>query len=257
MALLGLVSACADRPRPAPVSERAQPVQARAKPARAPGKSISTPIPSGLGVYRVRKGDTLFKIAFEHDLDYQALARLNTLAYPYRIYAGQRLRVPEAPSPVSTRAVPDTTVSVEARALPASVKGLRAEAPDESPSRATQTWVWPAQGQVVTEFEPAGGRKGLDIAGKRDAPVKAAASGTVVYAGSALRGYGKLAIVQHSPTLLSAYAHQSVLRVAEGQKVSVGEVIGAMGDSDTDRVKLHFEVREFGKPVDPRLFLPR
>lgn len=211
------------------------------------------------GSYRVQAGDTLFKIAFEHDLDYPELARLNSLVPPYRIYAGQRLRVPVMRSQAATRALPVTPASVEARPLPAltSVQGVRVEAPDGLLTQAPEAWIWPAQGQIVAEFDPASGRKGLDIAGKRDAPVKAAASGTVVYAGSALRGYGKLAIVQHSPTLLSAYAHQSSLHVAEGQKVSVGEVIGAMGDSDTDRVKLHFEVREFGKPVDPRLFLPR
>lgn len=250
LALAGLVAACADRPRPAPVSERSQAVHARAKPASAPGMSLQ-------GSYRVQAGDTLFKIAFEHDLDDQDLARLNSLAPPYRIYPGQRLRVPLRRSQVSTRALPETPVRIEARPQPATLKAVPVEPAVSSLPQAQETWIWPAQGEVIIEFDPGGGRKGLDIAGQRDAPVKAAASGTVVYAGSALRGYGKLAIVQHSPTLLSAYAHQSSLRVAEGQKVSAGEVIGAMGDSDADRVKLHFEVRAFGKPVDPRLFLPR
>lgn len=242
--LLALLTACADRPRPAPIAERGQPVSATAIAASAPGN------------YRVRAGDTLFKIAFEYDLDYRELARLNTLSPPYRIYAGQRLQVPVRRSRATTTALADAPAPVQVRPLPAAVQA-KPEPVEATPAKAPESWIWPAQGPVVAEFDPAGGRKGLDIAGKRDAPVKAAATGTVVYAGSALRGYGKLAIVQHSPTLLSAYAHQSLLRVAEGQKVLVGEVIGAMGDSDTDRVKLHFEVREFGKPVDPRLFLPR
>jgi lipoprotein NlpD len=127
-------------------------------------------------------------------------------------------------------------------------------APDENDG---ESWVWPVHGIVIAGFDRAKGRKGLDIAGQRDAPVIAAKAGTVVYAGSALRGYGKLTIIKHGPTLLTAYGHQSMSRVTEGQRVATGQVIGAMGDSDADRVKLHFEVREYGKPVDPRLYLPR
>jgi lipoprotein NlpD len=240
--LLALLTGCADRPRPAPIVERGMRLGVPAGPASAPG------------VYRVQAGDTLFKIAFGYDLDYRELARLNNLNPPYRIYSGQRLRVPARRSSATTTALAAMPAAEPARSLPA----VPSADPPEAPAALTPTaWFWPVQGKVITEFDPVNGRKGLDIAGRRDTPVMAAASGTVVYAGSALRGYGKLVIVQHGPAWLSAYAHQSTLRVAEGQKVSAGEAIGAMGDSDTDRVKLHFEVREFGKPVDPRLFLPR
>lgn len=221
LALAWLVG-CADSPTQAPISER-EPLKPIAKPA----KVKETPAPPGY--YRVQAGDSLYKIAFEHDLEYRRVAALNDLAEPYLIKPGMLLR------------------------LPGSAPG--GAAPSASP--VSNVWAWPARGTVLADFEPGRGRKGLDIAGARGTPIRAALAGTVVYAGSALRGYGKLTIIQHGPTLLTAYGHQATARVVEGQRVATGQVIGGMGDSDTDRVKLHFEVREFGKPVDPRLFLPR
>lgn len=117
-------------------------------------------------------------------------------------------------------------------------------------------WGWPSQGKVVGEFnDGAGNAKGLDIAGKSGQAVNAAAAGKVVYSGSGLRGYGKLIIIKHNKTYLSAYAHNSLVLVKEGQNVAKGQKIAEMGDSDADRVKLHFEIRRFGKPVDPMKYL--
>ncbi|MHB1292308.1 MAG: peptidoglycan DD-metalloendopeptidase family protein [Sulfuricella sp.] len=118
-------------------------------------------------------------------------------------------------------------------------------------------WSWPAAGKVITSFnEASGSGKGLDIGGKSGQPVLAAGPGKVVYSGNGLRGYGKLVIIKHNKTYLSAYAHNHQVLVKEGQNVARGQKIAEMGDSDADQVKLHFEIRRFGKPVDPIKYLP-
>lgn len=125
-----------------------------------------------------------------------------------------------------------------------------AAAPDDE----TVSWMWPADGKVVATFDD--NKKGIDITGKSGQPVLAAGAGKVMYAGSGIRGYGNLVIVKHTSTLLSAYAHNKTIHVKEGQTVSKGQKIADMGDSDADAVKLHFEIRQQGKPVDPSKFLP-
>jgi lipoprotein NlpD len=115
-------------------------------------------------------------------------------------------------------------------------------------------WIWPADGKIVGTFDE--GKKGIDIAGKSGQPVLAAGSGKVMYAGSGIRGYGNLVIVKHTNNLLSAYAYNRAILVKEGQTVNKGDKIAEMGNSDTDAVKLHFEIRQQGKPVDPSKFLP-
>src|SRR5450830_2008244 len=117
------------------------------------------------------------------------------------------------------------------------------------------SWMWPTEGKVIATFDE-GKNKGVDIAGKAGQPVVAAGAGKVMYAGSGIRGYGNLVIVKHSNSLLSAYAHNRNILVKEGQSVTKGQAIAEMGDSDTDSVKLHFEIRQQGKPVDPSKFLP-
>ena len=116
-------------------------------------------------------------------------------------------------------------------------------------------WAWPANGKLVSGFSEAAGGKGIDIAGTEGQAVMAAAPGKVIYSGSDLRGYGKLVIIKHNKTYLSVYAHNSNILVKEGQFVSRGQKIAEMGSSDADRVKLHFEIREQGKSVDPSKFL--
>ena len=115
-------------------------------------------------------------------------------------------------------------------------------------------WVWPAEGKIISHFGE--GKRGIDIAGKMGQPVLAAGSGKVLYAGSGIRGYGNLVIVKHSNNLLSAYAHNKTIFVKEDQNVAKGQKIAEMGNSDSDEVKLHFEIRQQGKPVDPSKFLP-
>jgi lipoprotein NlpD len=117
-------------------------------------------------------------------------------------------------------------------------------------------WIWPAKGKVVTGFSEAASLKGIDIAGTAGQPVAASAGGKVVYAGTGLRGYGKLIIIKHNGTFLSAYAHNKDLVVKEGQQVAKGQKIAEMGNTDADQVKLHFEIRRHGKPMDPLRYLP-
>lgn len=128
-------------------------------------------------------------------------------------------------------------------------------AADDSEDEALE-WSLPAKGKVIGEFSESANRKGIDIAGKRGQPVTASAPGKVVYSGSGLRGYGKLVIIKHNKTYLSAYAHNDQVLVKEGQTVTRGQKIAEMGNTDADQVKLHFEVRRFGKPVDPAKYLP-
>jgi lipoprotein NlpD len=117
------------------------------------------------------------------------------------------------------------------------------------------SWMWPSDGRIVATFDE-GKNKGIDIAGRAGQQVMAAGAGKVMYAGSGIRGYGNLVIVKHSNSLLSAYAHNRAIVVKEGDNVAKGQVIAEMGDSDADSVKLHFEIRQQGKPVDPSRFLP-
>ncbi len=153
---------------------------------------------------------------------------------------------------------------VQGKAAPTSKpEPAKAEAPavkappkasDEPEGEEAVDWSWPSQGKVISAFTET--TKGVDIAGKQGQPVLASAGGKVVYSGSGLRGYGKLIIIKHNKTYLSAYAHNDQLLVKEGQTVSKGQKIAEMGSSDADRVKLHFEIRRFGKPVDPMKYLP-
>lgn len=119
------------------------------------------------------------------------------------------------------------------------------------------SWKWPTQGQVTERFSSSDDtRKGIDISGRLGQPVIASAPGRVVYSGSGLRGYGQLIIIKHNERFLSAYAHNRKLLVKEGQAVSAGQSIAEMGSSGADEVKLHFEIRRDGKPIDPLAFLP-
>jgi lipoprotein NlpD len=137
---------------------------------------------------------------------------------------------------------------------PASV-AVTPPAPAAAASASVDSWLWPVDGTLTGRFGAAGG-KGIDIAGSRNTPVKAVAPGKVVYSGSGLRGYGRLLIVKHAGEFLSAYAHNETILVKEGDTVSAGQNIALMGDSDADRVKLHFEIRRYGKPLDPLNYLP-
>nr|WP_256669943.1 peptidoglycan DD-metalloendopeptidase family protein [Pseudomonas sp. BC115LW] len=228
------------------------------------------------GQYVVRRGDTLFSIAFRYGWDYKALAARNNIPAPYTIHPGQTIRFDGRSGSTPTQAVTSSTTSSSSSGKftvtrrPASAAGTTtstaapstaskpAPAPLPPAGPAPTGWGWPSNGILIGKFSSNGSlNKGIDIAGDLGQPVLAASDGTVVYAGSGLRGYGELVIIKHSDTYVSAYGHNRRLLVREGQQVKVGQTIAEMGSTGTDRVKLHFEIRRQGKPVDPLQFLPR
>ena len=168
-------------------------------------------------------------------------ARRIVAAAPPQGCAARRVARSPAPSPEP----PPVVARVEPKPAPPPADG------DEKVD-----WVWPAKGKIVTGFSEAASLKGIDIAGASGQPVAASAGGKVVYAGTGLRGYGKLIIIKHNGTFLSAYAHNKEILVKEGQQVTRGQKIAEMGNTDADQVKLHFEIRRQGKPVDPLRYLP-
>ncbi|MEN5034278.1 peptidoglycan DD-metalloendopeptidase family protein [Pseudomonas sp. TWI929] len=227
------------------------------------------------GQYIVKPGDTLFSIAFRYGWDYKELAARNGIPAPYTIRPGQAIRfssgstssttVVSSPSSSSKTTVirrpVGSTATVPASsgkpATPASSTSTPVAATVPAAERAVGGWTWPASGVLIGKFASNGSlNKGIDIAGDLGQPVFAASDGAVVYAGSGLRGYGELIIIKHSDTYVSAYGHNRRLLVREGQQVKAGQSIAEMGSTGTDRVKLHFEIRRQGKPVDPLQFLP-
>jgi lipoprotein NlpD len=161
----------------------------------------------------------------------------------------------ELQKPETAGAASQSSPAVASRTEPAKpVDKLPEIVPPAATDDDSVSWIWPADGKVVGTFSD--GKKGIDIAGKIGQPVLAAGSGKVLYAGSGIRGYGNLVIVKHSNNLLSAYAHNKTIFVKEDQTVTKGQKIAEMGNSDSDAVKLHFEIRQQGKPVDPSKFLP-
>ena len=250
---------------PAPVDDRGF---ARAEAPALPGaENAGKP-----GYVTVKPGDTLFRIALDAGQNWRDVAAWNNLPNPNAIEVGQVLRVaPPAPPAPAVAAVPGgpstspiTGGGVVARPLsesspPAAAAPAPAPAARPAPPVAAGDelqFVWPASGTVIANFDE-NTNKGVAIAGKLGDPVVAAADGRVVYAGAGLRGYGNLIILKHNNTYLTAYAHNQALLVREDQAVRQGQKIAEMGSSDTDRVKLHFEVRRLGKPVDPLGHLPK
>ena len=291
-----LLAACTSRPRgPIPVEDRvagqstSRPVQrvqpqAASDSARASAPvATSSPVSMGPamtgsenagkpGFYSVRPGDTLTKIALDHGQAWRDIAKWNGLDNPNVIEVDQVLRVAPpvmelaanrqtkpvmaqnpTPANTSTSNTPTPTAS-SAPASSASNAAPSASAP-VNVSDDGMTFAWPHPGPVLAGFDEAK-NKGLDFAGKAGDPVLAAGDGKVVYAGSGLRGYGNLVILKHNNTYLTAYAHNQTLLVKEDQSVTKGQRIADMGSSDSDRVKLHFEIRKQGKPVDPAKLLP-
>ncbi|MHC8340711.1 peptidoglycan DD-metalloendopeptidase family protein [Pseudomonas sp. HLT2-19-2] len=228
------------------------------------------------GQYVVRPKDTLFSIAFRYGWDYKALAARNNIPTPYTIHPGQTIRFDgrtgSTPTAVvsSSNSTPSSSskTTVFRRPVTGAATGTATVVPSVANKPAPTSlppagpaptgWGWPSNGILIGKFSSNGSlNKGIDIAGDLGQPVLAASDGTVVYAGSGLRGYGELVIIKHSDTYVSAYGHNRRLLVREGQQVKVGQTIAEMGSTGTDRVKLHFEIRRQGKPVDPLQFLPR
>jgi lipoprotein NlpD len=251
-------------PQPVPVVERGQP-------------------PSNKLVHHVvSSGETLYSIAWKYELDAQRLAAINGLQTPYRLYSGQRLSlaVPGqqgvSPSygayapggqsaPVKVAPVEESRLVVSsAPVAPAKVEAPAAAPPLPTPPPLPSTgsssgagWLWPVKGTVSREYDATKVLKGISIFTDSQTPVMAAAPGVVVYAGDGLRGYGKLIIVKHSDTQLSAYAHNHKILVSENQSVKQGEQIAEVGMDHAGKYRLYFEIRENGKPIDPLIRLPK
>lgn len=211
--------------------------------------------PVAPGYYRVERGDTLSKIARANRQSVQSIARWNNLTNPDSIEVGQVLRVVPPAGAASTSGAlrsnggSGSGASASAAPRPAPTDNAPATAPSSI------SLVWPADGTVIRRFD-GGNSKGIDIAGSAGTPIVAAAPGTVVYAGNGLRGYGNLLILKHNADYLTAYAHNRVLFVKEGEAVKRGQKIAEMGDTDTNRVMLHFELRYQGRSIDPSKALP-
>lgn len=207
----------------------------------------------------VSAGETVYSIALRYEIDYKKLSILNRLGTSHAIHPGQVLDLDV--SRVKMRAPrPEAVVTSRPRESAGQSKYL-SRSPEMGRSNTSYQegirWVWPASGKVLKKFTGDSGlNKGIDIRGKLGEPVLAAANGKVLYSGNRLRGYGKLVILEHNDNFLSAYAHNSALLVEEGDWVKVGQPIAKVGSSDTNTVKLHFEIRFNGKPVDPLRYLP-
>lgn len=275
--LASLLSACGSN-APAPIEDRS-----------APGSLRSDQR------YTVLRGDTLYAIAFRFGLDFRGLAAANAIQTPFTIYPGQVLRLAEvepprraqtaarsverdAPAPIVVAAQPppapqkpknvvapnSSTAKVAVPVSPAVAKASPKTVPPKTTSKPAKAlsgelkvgaWRWPVKGKVIRSFD-SNLHKGIDISGARGDPVLATAKGEVVYAGSGIAGYGLMLIVRHNQEYLSAYGHNDVLLVAEGDAVSAGQVVARRGSTGTDSVKLHFEIRKLGRPVDPKRLLP-
>lgn len=261
--LLALLAACASSPMPAPVVDRTS----------GAGVAGVVPLePAPPGYYRVKRGDTLYRIALENGQSYRDVAAWNSLANANQIEVGQLLRVVppgadvNAGSGVATVPVAPGSVQAQpidqARPVPAPIPSTAAAGGASAPSApasaaaadGTIKLAWPVTGQLIGRFDEKG-NKGIDIAGKKGDAVQAADDGRVIHVGP-LRGYGNLVIIKHNDTYLTAYGHNDKVLVTEQATVRKGQKIAEMGNSDTDRVKLHFEVRKNGKPVDPMRYLP-
>ena len=214
--------------------------------------------PVGPGFYRVERGDTLLKIARSNRVSVQSIVRWNNLSNPDSIEVGQVLRVAPSGNSAPITSATASNGPYSSRGSAAAAPAPRSAPDDVSPAptpASSISLVWPTNGTVIRRFDGSNS-KGIDIAGNAGTPVVAAAAGTVVYAGNGLRGYGNLLILKHNADYLTAYAHNRVLLVKEGQSVTQGEKIAEMGDSDSDRAMLHFELRYQGRSIDPSRALP-
>ena len=291
VALTSLLGGCADKP-PAVIENKSVPaaietpeVRQATAPERAVPADVGQMLQRGPN-YIVQPGDTLYAVAFRLSMDYRTLAEINNIDPPYVIRVSQSLKTIDAGSkayvntadntasvaPAKSVAVePDRLESPPRQTSPASTSaGQQAAAVRPEPGPPSHTlstaksatpkgpvdrWIWPAAGAVSRPFS--GERhKGIDLTGQRGAPVMATAPGVVVYAGTGVTGYGALLILKHNDTYLSAYGHNDELLAVEGEQVKAGQVIARMGSTEADSVKLHFEIRRDGRPVNPTGLLP-
>lgn len=273
-----VLAGCGTRMTKAPVEDRGT-SSASSSPSSVPGVVVTPikPLPGAEnagkpGYYTVKAGDTLIRIGLENGQGWKDIARWNNLDNANLIEVGQVLRVvpPSATAatetgvvarPVASSAVVPASAASTPKPAASAAVAVPAPIPAPTPAAAAASseddvpFIWPASGTLLAGFDEAR-NKGYDISGKAGDPVLAAADGRVVYAGAGLRGYGNLVILKHNNTFLTAYAHNQALLVKEDQTVRRGQKIAEMGSTDADRVKLHFEIRRQGKPVDPVRYLP-
>ncbi|WP_299727280.1 peptidoglycan DD-metalloendopeptidase family protein [uncultured Endozoicomonas sp.] len=229
-------------------------------PSRVVVKELRSPPKVTSGSHRVVTGETLYSIAWSYGRDFKELARNNGIRSPYTIYPGQRINLSARKyyPLVTAKSTPPKKKPIRPSVVKPVNKPTPVSPPRKSPTAAFNGWQWPAKGKVVAAYSTRSPvNKGIDISGKLGEPVKAAANGEVVYAGSDLSGYGRLIILKHNSSYLSAYAHNKDLFVSEGDSVKAGQKIAEIGSTGTTEPKLHFEIRRDGKPVDPMGFLPK
>jgi len=230
--------------------------------------------------YTVRSGDTMYSIAWRAGIDVKVLIKRNKLKKPYIIHTGEVLKLRESTAkiePHSQKKQKSSSVKCKSQNCRknAQIKVVKKATTEyhsvngeniiknkliKSPKKKKQVnvWRWPSKGKLTKTFaNSVQGMKGVSISNVRGTPVFAAASGQVVYAGSGLSGYGNLIIIKHNYDYLSAYAHNETLMIKEGEQVKAGQKIAVMGDSGTDTVRLHFDIRFRGKSVDPLRYLPK
>ncbi|MDR5831396.1 peptidoglycan DD-metalloendopeptidase family protein [Caballeronia sp. LP006] len=284
---LSMLAACASRMDSAPVVDRT------GAPIATDAAALANQPPPP-GYIRVKPGDTLYRIALENGQNYHDIATWNNLTNPNQIEVGQLVRVappganlaaatpgvstaPIAGGAVATQPLnggagvygtpqsgattqppyygPSSGMGAAPGAALGALAGTTPAPGVDSAATAQPAFIWPARGPILGTFDDAK-NKGLNIGGAPGDAVNASADGRVVYSGNGLRGYGNLIIIKHDATFLTAYAHNRALMVKEGDAVTKGQKIAEMGNSDSDRVMLHFEVRRQGKPVDPLKYLP-
>lgn len=266
MALAGLVlGGCGTRINKAPVEDRGTAVSTTGVVVSQVKPLTGADNTGRPGYYTVKPGDTLIRIGLETGQSWKDIARWNSIENANLIEVGQVLKVTASASasgssvidgagvvarPIVTTAIVPTAAGASAsRTAPTSASSPTAGGEDDV------SFIWPSAGALIAGFDEAR-NKGYDISGKVGDPVLAAADGRVVYSGAGLRGYGNLIILKHNNTFLTAYAHNQTLLVKEDQSVRRGQKIAEMGNTDADRIKLHFEIRRQGKPVDPSRYLP-
>jgi lipoprotein NlpD len=206
---------------------------------------------SSSGLYVVKPGDTLYKISQMYNVDVNSLIQLNSISDPGQLRVGQTLRLRSDAPRVAGSAGVGTAGSAASAQTPSTSEPAK---PSRAGDAGLISWGWPAEGKIIQGFSS--NTKGVDIAGKVGAPVVAAASGKVMYAGNGVRGLGNLILIGHSNSFITAYAHNEKLLVKTGQEVKKGDRIALMGQTDTTSPRLHFEIRRSGTPVNPLAYLP-
>lgn len=234
--LIVILTACGERDNPAPVVELTW---------QRPGTHV--------GIHKVKRGETLYAVAFRYDQDFRQLAAFNHLQSPYHLRVGQILRLQKARKQETVyvpkfRVKPQNTYIAQKNLTVFRKPVIK---------QLSSAWLWPAQGRLVGEFLPSQGKKGIDIAGKKGDKIFASAKGVVAYAGAGLAGYGNLIIIKHNDSFLTAYANNKLNLVKEGQHIQAGQMIAEMGLIDRRYWGVHFEIRKAGHPVNPLSYLKR